>query len=658
MDNKKEEYRLKKQAYKREKKRHVTLWKRLCLAFLSVSILLTLLSGAAWTFDHITAKVTGDQLWTLTREDPQAVYYHPLYESADQRQEAEAALRQQSAEESLVLLQNAQNVLPLAADTVLRLEGGTAALQEALQQVGFRISEESQNVIAVVNADTKQSYLTPLVELRNAGNLQMLILLVAEEADPGLWRQLQADGVLYIPVWEDGLIAKTLAGHLNPTGSLAAAVALEETQDAQSAYIAAVIGGEEVTYEQKVCYPLGKGLHYTSFFYGAPKVTEEKESVTVTVDVTNAGAVSGKEILQLYVVDPQGELTLAGFAKTDTLEPGATETVAVTVITEELEAGIYCFVVAADAYAAANHYLASLGHTPEDTGNPAMVIPWTYPGRAQNDAIVNSLQVRNAAPVMGAKNGLKLMDLQGVSFDDPRWQQLLDQLRFLDMVSLVADGGLYLPAISSVNAPGCGIDSGKGGEALSLTVPATTWNCDLAYQQGKLVGDWYLEHQVYLVGQENEDADHIDACVIQAMQTGKAKGMAECGIVAANMSENAPSFGSWEGELSRMSICQDLNYLPAAISLLQKEADVDALWALRDACHRNLYALVNSAAMNHMGADTKVAAKSPLVVMALMILCVVCWCFVGIFAALWSKGKTAWKNTQEYLDFKQLRKGF
>ena len=42
-------------------------------------------------------------------------------------------------------------------------------------------------------------------------------------------------------------------------------------------------------------------------------------------------------------------------------------------------------------------------------------------------------------PTMKAKNGKKLVDMIGLSYDDEAWDELLDQLSFKDMVSLIGD---------------------------------------------------------------------------------------------------------------------------------------------------------------------------------------------------------------------------
>jgi beta-glucosidase len=87
--------------------------------------------------------------------------------------------------------------------------------------------------------------------------------------------------------------------------------------------------------ERPVLFPFGYGLSYTTFAYSAPQVSaktfRDVDGLTVTVDVTNTGAVAGKEIVQVYVHDrsaslPRPPKELKGFAKVE-LQPGETKTV-------------------------------------------------------------------------------------------------------------------------------------------------------------------------------------------------------------------------------------------------------------------------------------------------------------------------------------------
>ncbi len=85
-------------------------------------------------------------------------------------------------------------------------------------------------------------------------------------------------------------------------------------------------------------YPFGHGLSYTRFKYGglaiAPASVTAGTPVTVSFDVTNAGARRGAEVAQVYVGErrpplPRPPKELKGFAKVE-LAPGETKRVQVT----------------------------------------------------------------------------------------------------------------------------------------------------------------------------------------------------------------------------------------------------------------------------------------------------------------------------------------
>ena len=56
-------------------------------------------------------------------------------------------------------------------------------------------------------------------------------------------------------------------------------------------------------------------------------------------------------------------------------------------------------------------------------------------------------------PNMEQKNGLKLYDLVGASYDDEKWDKLLDQMSFDDMGTLINVGGWQTAAIKSISKP-------------------------------------------------------------------------------------------------------------------------------------------------------------------------------------------------------------
>ncbi len=83
---------------------------------------------------------------------------------------------------------------------------------------------------------------------------------------------------------------------------------------------------------ERVCYPFGYGLSYTSFALETAGTGAENGRIRVDVRVTNTGNCPGKEVVQLYYSAPWGLLQkprrcLAAFQKTALLEPGESETV-------------------------------------------------------------------------------------------------------------------------------------------------------------------------------------------------------------------------------------------------------------------------------------------------------------------------------------------
>lgn len=145
-------------------------------------------------------------------------------------------------------------------------------------------------------------------------------------------------------------------------------------------------------YSEEVAFPFGYGGSYTTFAYSDYKVTKNADgNYDVTVTVKNTGSVKGADAVQVYVQKPyteydvtygleQSAVNLAGYAKTSYLEPGASETVKITVDDEAFrtyddenkktyirEKGTYYITAAEDAHAAVNNILAAKGKTPANT---------------------------------------------------------------------------------------------------------------------------------------------------------------------------------------------------------------------------------------------------------------------------------------------------
>lgn len=101
---------------------------------------------------------------------------------------------------------------------------------------------------------------------------------------------------------------------------------------------------DEAWYQQNVVYPFGYGLSYTSFDWAIEDDSAIRNTAiagdstyTVRVKVTNTGDMPGKDVVELYGHAPyteggieKSEVVLVGFAKTGIIQPGQSETVAIT----------------------------------------------------------------------------------------------------------------------------------------------------------------------------------------------------------------------------------------------------------------------------------------------------------------------------------------
>ena len=121
------------------------------------------------------------------------------------------------------------------------------------------------------------------------------------------------------------------------------------------------------SFGKPVAYPFGFGLSYTTFAYENMSVSEANGVYTVKVDVKNTGKVAGRNVVELFVAAPNSkklnkpEKELRNYAKTRLLQPGETETVVMTVKTEDLasfnenasawktDAGTYSFLICSSA---------------------------------------------------------------------------------------------------------------------------------------------------------------------------------------------------------------------------------------------------------------------------------------------------------------------
>ena len=110
----------------------------------------------------------------------------------------------------------------------------------------------------------------------------------------------------------------------------------------------------------------------------------------------------------------------------------------------------------------------------------------------------------DAMPTLGAKNGLKLADMTGKSYDDPDWDKLLDQLSFSEMATMINVGGWQTAAIESVGKVATSDCDGPAGLSNFITgaygtaypsevLMAQTWNVELIEEMGEKMGQEYAD---------------------------------------------------------------------------------------------------------------------------------------------------------------------
>ncbi|MCF2596214.1 glycoside hydrolase family 3 N-terminal domain-containing protein [Pseudoflavonifractor phocaeensis] len=315
-----------------------------------------------------------------------------------------------------------------------------------------------------------------------------------------------------------------------------------------------------IDYDATVQYPFGYGLSYTSFTQEMGPISVSGGAITFDVTVTNTGSVAGKDVVEVYFNPPytnggieKASANLVAFDKTDIIEPGASETVTISFQVEDmasfdaygegayvLEAGDYVISINADSHTILDSETYTVSSTisykdgRDSDQTPATRLfdfaegDVTYLSRADGfanyaqataapvnfsmsaEAKANFTNVNNydptayndpndVMPTTGAKNGLKLVDLRGVAYDDAQWDQLLDQLAIEEMDTLIAYGGYQtapVPSIGKVQTYDCdgpaSINNNFTGQG-SVGFPAgvmiaATWSPDLASEFGRSIG--------------------------------------------------------------------------------------------------------------------------------------------------------------------------
>lgn len=304
-------------------------------------------------------------------------------------------------------------------------------------------------------------------------------------------------------------------------------------------------------YSQQVQYPFGYGLSYTNFDWNLVSSQATGDTIRAEVEVRNTGSVAGKEVVQLYYEAPftQGGVeksskVLGGFAKTELLQPGEAQTVTVEFATKSmasydakdaktwvLDAGEYRINVARNVrdtvssfgYQQADRLVintdsatgAEVTNRFDDTAGDLTYLSrsdknGTYPQAPSGDdfKLPEGLLAADykheaksiSGPVTDADNDIKLEDLKGLPYDDPKWQQFLDQFTTDELVELAGNGGYWSIAIDRLGVPRTSMYDGPASIRNFLQAWATvaypipvnlsaTWNATLAEEVGRSMGE-------------------------------------------------------------------------------------------------------------------------------------------------------------------------
>jgi beta-glucosidase len=267
-------------------------------------------------------------------------------------------------------------------------------------------------------------------------------------------------------------------------------------------------------YGSTVQYSFGYGLSYTNFTQKMGDIQKDADgTINFDVTVTNTGSVAGKDAVEVYYNPPytnggieKSSANLVTFAKTDEIQPGASQTVHISFNQEDmasydesgegsyvLEAGDYQISINSDSHtildqrtyvapldirysgdnkrssdetAATNEfqdaegdvtYLSRADHFANK--DAALAAPTNYSMSDEEKANFTNTATYDASadddsnatmPTTGANNGVTLSDLRGKDYDDSLWDTLLDQLTTDDMNNLIGNAGYNTPAVSSV----------------------------------------------------------------------------------------------------------------------------------------------------------------------------------------------------------------
>ena len=205
-----------------------------------------------------------------------------------------------------------------------------------LEEGSFLLTETELDMLKKVRSEFEK-----VIVLLNTGGL----------VDMSFVDSCNPDAVLY--VWQGGMTGGTgtadvLTGKASPSGKLTDTIAYSVSDYPSASYFGDTksnvyhediyVGYRwfETFAPEKVRYPFGFGLSYTTFDITPVHTSGNGSQIFITCAVKNTGKFSGKEVVQVYCEAPQGKLgkpsrILCGYEKTRLLEPDEMQEVKVTI---------------------------------------------------------------------------------------------------------------------------------------------------------------------------------------------------------------------------------------------------------------------------------------------------------------------------------------
>lgn len=252
-----------------------------------------------------------------------------------------------------------------SSHTAIVIIGRTAGEEQdnSLHEGSYLLTAAEKDMLAKV-----RHHFPKMIVLLNVGNIIDMNELLS--FDP--------DSVLY--VWQGGMTGGTgtadvLTGKISPYGKLTDTIAANVNDYPSAPYFGdpyrnfysedIYVGYRyfETFARDKVLYPFGFGLSYTTFDIAITGAKQLSDKWDFTVKVTNTGNYSGKEVVQIYCKAPQGRLgkpsrVLCGYEKTDTLAPGKSQVMTISVSNAQIasydDSGVtghaHCFVLEEGTY--------------------------------------------------------------------------------------------------------------------------------------------------------------------------------------------------------------------------------------------------------------------------------------------------------------------